>query len=790
MQIQRLDDVNVNAPAEQAPAMAPPTRTNDQILPRSSWVTVGKSNYYLDVEKSQSNLIYKIDFWDTVRYVKNSESYSCQLDKQWFDLNKDTLRDALQITPVDNNNLFSSPPTPDVLINFVNHLGYPKVIRLLSAVMTNDMYQPWRALTTILWGVVNRAHIDYAKRMWEEFTQSIHSFIKDKKNMALNTQGKKKANPLVIPSVSAKGTKREVFGMPILNDLITANIRGGQYYNEYLEKVAKHQRYLAGEEGSDTDSPTPKPAKATKPKETKKYKPLAPKAAPVTKPAAAKASKSTSSQQPKHKPTPAMPQEHKSTSPLRLVDEFVDEGVLKNEPRFDDEKANLQRAVAKSLKDVHPTHRGPLPPVVFREPDSGRRQPLPEGGLDPSDSAESRPLPSQRVHTGSSLDPMDEGLSFDDQFFNDKPSKAENEKTTAETESESIVFITIQQDTSAIPPMTIPVIDLTSKPDSPKKLENLNIPQQVSKAVDEIVTDAVDWAIQASLRDRFRDLPEADMKEILHQRMWETNSCLANEDHKNLYEAPKKSMVNLTQNWWKPLSEEDRPATPEPAWSIPSFDLTVPMNNWASALASTYAPPPENSLLAQTDDMAIFIDCKPLPLGGQPGQVTIQTDFFFNKYLEYLRYGSKGGRPALSISKMKAAYYPDVGLEQMVPDEMWIEEECKHTSESDHKAVQTHKRILSVVRIKVLPLYGYDYMKKIILRRSDLKENIISERDFKYLYPSNFEDLYLLNLQGHLNHPPPKDKKTLTTAVNLWTRNFVIRQWVEDFQLGIESYQS
>ncbi|GKG31995.1 hypothetical protein Tco_0426945, partial [Tanacetum coccineum] len=30
--------------------------------------------------------------------------------------------------------------------------------------------------------------------------------------------------------------------------------------------VAKHQRYLAGEEVSDPDSPAPKPAKSTKPK--------------------------------------------------------------------------------------------------------------------------------------------------------------------------------------------------------------------------------------------------------------------------------------------------------------------------------------------------------------------------------------------------------------------------------------------------------------------------------------------------------------------------------------------
>ncbi|GJT62998.1 hypothetical protein Tco_1006531 [Tanacetum coccineum] len=301
---------------------------------------------------------------------------------------------------------------------------------------------------------------------------------------------------------------------------------------------------------------------------------------------------------------------------------------------------------------------------------------------------------------------------------------------------------------------------------------------------------------------------------------------------------------------WKPLTE-DRPATPEPTWYIPSFGLPISVNNWASALASTYAPPLENSLLAQTGDMTIFMDwfckkqriteLKQQDLEGPAYEIvkvfhpnvihlqyqmeechkllTDQVDESIIKFnvrkplpLEYLRYGRKSGTLALSISKMKATYYPDVGLEQMVPDQMWIEEECKydiaamygishwwfqrqrfyidrHTSEGDHRAVRTHMRILSVVRIEVFSLYGYDYMKKIVLRRADLKEYTIAESDFKYLYPSNFEDLYLLNLQGHLDHLPPKDKKILTTAVNLWTRNLVIRQRVEDFQLGIESYQ-
>ncbi|GKE91169.1 hypothetical protein Tco_1572264, partial [Tanacetum coccineum] len=105
-------------------------------------------------------------------------------------------------------------------------------------------------------------------------------------------------------------------------------------------------------------------------------------------------------------------------------------------------------------------------------------------------------------------------------------------------------------------------------------------------------------------------------------------------------------------------------------------------------------------------------------------------------------------------------------------------------------AVWTHMRILSVVKIEVFSLYGYDYMKTIVLLRANLNEYIIAKRDFKYLYPSDFKDLYLLNLQGYLNHLPPQNKKILSTAVNLWIRNLVIRQRVKDLQLGIESYQT
>ncbi|GJR46075.1 retrovirus-related pol polyprotein from transposon TNT 1-94 [Tanacetum coccineum] len=212
-------------------------------------------------------------------------------------------------------------------------------------------------------------------------------------------------------------------------------------------------------------------------------------------------------------------------------------------------------------------------------------------------------------------------------------------------------------------------------------------------------------------------------------------------------------------------------------------------------------------------DQVIINVNRPLPLGGPPGHVTIQTQFFFNKDLEYLRYGSKGSSPVLSISKMKAASYPDFGLELLVPEQMWINDVCtydisakygishwwftpqkfyidRHDSPSRQKDVRTHMWIVSVVRIKAYSRYGYDYLSEIVLRKVDLQEHTIAEKDFKNLYPSDFEDLNLLLLQGHFDHLPGSDKRMLSTAVKLWTRNLVIQQRVEDFQLGIESYQT
>ncbi|GKC30382.1 hypothetical protein Tco_1037676 [Tanacetum coccineum] len=161
--------------------------------------------------------------------------------------------------------------------------------------------------------------------------------------------------------------------------------------------------------------------------------------------------------------------------------------------------------------------------------------------------------------------------------------------------------------------------------------------------------------------------------------------------------------IKTRLDWLKPILEEETLETPKPDWVVPPNDLPEPENNWADAIAKSYQDPEENKLLQKTRDMGSFIkwyckwigkskltkanlegptfklvrpfhknnislqfqmeEChqlltnkiyltniegnwvvpdvsKPLPLGGPPGQVTIQPQYFFNKDLEYLIIGN------------------------------------------------------------------------------------------------------------------------------------------------------
>ncbi|GJX22133.1 hypothetical protein Tco_0226578 [Tanacetum coccineum] len=117
------------------------------------------------------------------------------------------------------------------------------------------------------------------------------------------------------------------------------------------------------------------------------------------------------------------------------------------------------------------------------------------------------------------------------------------------------------------------------------------------------------------------------------------------------------------KDWSKPRNDDERPATPELTWVGKTKLTQADFEGQAYEVLKAFYP----------DVIHLQIDISsPLPLSGPPGHVTIQTQFFFNKDLDFLLYGSKGSGSALSISKMKAARYPDFGLELLVPEHMWI----------------------------------------------------------------------------------------------------------------------
>ncbi|GKA89628.1 hypothetical protein Tco_0811440 [Tanacetum coccineum] len=172
--------------------------------------------------------------------------------------NANLLKEALEITPIDQAHPFVSPPLGDAIMDFVNELGYTEEIHFVSRM-----------------GIITSINVDYVELIWEEFVQVMQTFLVDKANPSIAPQKGKKTKPHVIPycwftkliichlgrthnihqrsaypfylseedhrlgnlKFVPKGEEDEVFGMQIPKELITNNIRNAPFGN-----AAKHDR--------------------------------------------------------------------------------------------------------------------------------------------------------------------------------------------------------------------------------------------------------------------------------------------------------------------------------------------------------------------------------------------------------------------------------------------------------------------------------------------------------------------------------------------------------------------
>ncbi|GJU15371.1 hypothetical protein Tco_1143337 [Tanacetum coccineum] len=375
-----------------------------------------------------------------------------------------------------------------------------------------------------------------------------------------------------------------------------------------------------------------------------------------------------------------------------------------------------------------------------------------------------------------------DAFNFGDQFFNDKPTEEDPRKTNMETKVESMVTVPIHQAPSSVHPLSTPVIDLTppkpvpsttqtpiftattatttttlllpplpqqqssSDPDLASyvsALEQLrDLPHKIDETVREAVKEAVQIALQAPLKERFRDLeaPSSSSKQKFVSHSEQPVEDVPTPDAMNIsnsedIDTAHFSKIETRPDWLKLIPEEDRPSTLEPDW---------------------------------TGDISSFINWFYKRIGKKKlSKADLEGPAFKHDYDISVAYG-------ISHWWFKCK-------------EFYI---IRHNAPSDRSTVKSYMRILSVVSLKTYERYRYTFLKEIVLRRDDYNKYKISEADFKNIHPNDFENLYLVYLQGQLNHLSGVDKVHLFNAVNLWIRNIVIRKRIEDLQLRIESYQT
>nr|GEZ76016.1 hypothetical protein [Tanacetum cinerariifolium] len=436
-----MADVNINAPADQAPTMAPPTHTGDQNLPHIRWGLIGKSNCYLDFEKaftasSTIPSIYIQQFWDTVRYDKTAGCYKCQLDEQWFDLTKETLRDALQITPVNNNKAFSSPLSSDALINFVNELGYLKLVTNLSNVRKHKFHPRPDSLF----------HLPNE--------EPVLGYLNDPDSLAPKpTKATKKSKPSA-PKVKKRKLVTEISdkpsparkSRPVLVSKRRKAISSLRLIDESVTKGIPEKEPRVDDEEADV-------ARDLLTLQTPKKKSLADQyifQRPTSTPTGSSGHDESSSlyvelglTDNEVESNEDVPGIDNQTLVIKMKARLDQTLMSKTKARLDQTLVMLQRFTATAYPKVQENLKLTVEEQVILEE------------------------PASSTWTFSSLQHLTKDLSFGDLFFNDKPLEADNEKTTAETKAKSMVSIIIQQDTSSIPPMKTPVIDLTSRPESP-----------------------------------------------------------------------------------------------------------------------------------------------------------------------------------------------------------------------------------------------------------------------------------------------------------------------------------
>ncbi|GJX00047.1 hypothetical protein Tco_0183960 [Tanacetum coccineum] len=589
-------------------------------------------------------------FWNTLTQEAKSGIYSFQLDEQWFPLNVDLLCEALEITPVDPAYPFVSLSAGEQVMDFVNELGYPE---------TSGSDKPRHLVLQMLCGIVTRSNVDYAELMWEEFVQGIQTFFSHQASLSITS---KKSTPHVIPYCRFKkliiyylGSRHNIHRRPESLFHVTSDDFpfGNLKFVPKGEKDEGQKKTASAADKPTKPTPVKKPAPA---KQTKSVKEKSTKPSPLKKAGKGKVRKferervlasllmkmkklnqnlnlkwkmknMISNERPPRKlhvvkgkgksittdEQRAPVTEEASTRPLTQPEDDTSANVVCNTPSPADAETGADTDRTNSEGDIEILNvnedRGENVSNIVALEERTVELDEDQARSDPHEEHVHLENPLSSYGTLSSMKNLDDAFTYGDQFHNDKPNKEEPDKANVEIEVESMVMVLIYQASSSIPPLSTPIIIISSpKPVSPpiqelvftattttttttlppppppqqqstidstlaarvtaleqicanfeKKnkvqdqtaqalsfriftLENHDLYSKFDKYINENVKEVVQDALQGLVRERFKELSEFEMKEILHDRMFESGSYRSLPEHTALYEALEASI--------------------------------------------------------------------------------------------------------------------------------------------------------------------------------------------------------------------------------------------------------
>ncbi|GJW65917.1 hypothetical protein Tco_0117801 [Tanacetum coccineum] len=301
--------------------------------------------------------IYIQQFWNTLTYEAKTRAYSFQLDESRFVLDANLLREALEITPIDQAHQFVSLPSGDAIMDFVNELGYTEEIHFVSRMAVNNLY----LVLQMLWGIITSINVDYAELMWEEFVQAIQTFLTDKANLGSPTKKGRKDKPHVIPY--CRFTKLIICHLGRTHNIHQRSASPFHLAEEDL-RLGNLKFVPKGEDDEVFGMPIPNKIAAEK--------------GGKKKPATAKQLKPKPVKEKSRKPAPApKPKKlRKGKSPLQLIDE--DEPTQPEpEHQGEGEEYDVERAIQMSLESFQAQSQEHVGGVVIREPIAEATRPLP-----------------------------------------------------------------------------------------------------------------------------------------------------------------------------------------------------------------------------------------------------------------------------------------------------------------------------------------------------------------------------------------------------------------------------